>query len=204
MSYIYVITNNINGKQYVGKTNDTIEARFKQHLLDSRKQTIENRPLYKAIQKYGEKHFSIKQLEECPYQEANEKEIYWIGKLDTYKNGYNATLGGDGKSYYNYQEIAKIYQQENISIRQLAIKIGCDEHTVLKALRQCNVEIKPAHSFTSKKVAQLNKNTEEIIRIFSSCEEAERSFDKRGGHISQVCQGKRKTANGYKWKYIEE
>ena len=204
MSYIYVITNNINGKQYVGKTNDTIEERFKRHILDSKRRNNENRPLYNAINKYGIEHFSIEQLEECPYQEVNNKEIYWIGKLDTYKNGYNATLGGDGKAYYDYDEISKLYQQENISIRQLAFKIGCDEDTVSKALYQCNVNIKPRHSFLSKKVAQLDKNTEEVIKIFSSCEEAERSFDKRGGHISQVCQGKRKTANGYKWKYIEE
>lgn len=76
MSYIYVITNNINGKQYVGKTNDTIEERFKRHILDSKRRNNENRPLYNAINKYGIEHFSIEQLEECPYQEVNNKEIY--------------------------------------------------------------------------------------------------------------------------------
>lgn len=42
MSYIYVITNNINGKQYVGKTNLTIDQRFKQHLKDSNKNNVKN------------------------------------------------------------------------------------------------------------------------------------------------------------------
>ena len=38
MAYIYVITNDINGKQYVGKTNNNIEERFREHVRDSRKE----------------------------------------------------------------------------------------------------------------------------------------------------------------------
>ena len=76
MSYIYVITNNINGKQYVGKTNLTIDQRFKQHLRDSNKERCEKRPLYDAMNKYGIEHFSIEQLEECSVEEAPIKEIY--------------------------------------------------------------------------------------------------------------------------------
>lgn len=32
MAFIYVITNDINHKQYVGKTNKTVEKRFKEHI----------------------------------------------------------------------------------------------------------------------------------------------------------------------------
>lgn len=76
MSYIYVITNDVNGKQYVGKTNGTIEKRFKEHIKDSKRERCEKRPLYNAINKYGIEHFSIKQLEECSEKEASTKEIY--------------------------------------------------------------------------------------------------------------------------------
>lgn len=65
MSYIYVITNNINDKQYVGKTNLSIEKRFKEHIRDSKGSMKKHRPLYYAFNKYGIENFSIDILEEC-------------------------------------------------------------------------------------------------------------------------------------------
>ena len=53
MSYIYCITNIINGKKYIGKTADTVENRFKQHVRDSKKVRSEKRPLYSAMNKYA-------------------------------------------------------------------------------------------------------------------------------------------------------
>ena len=72
--FIYVITNEVNGKQYVGKTTDTIEERYKGHLHDRSRPHIEKRPLYDAMNKYGIEHFSIKQLEECPLDILEERE----------------------------------------------------------------------------------------------------------------------------------
>lgn len=76
MSYIYVITNEINGKQYVGKTNDSVEKRFKEHINDSKKERCEKRPLYNAMNKYGAENFSISVLEECSAEESANREIY--------------------------------------------------------------------------------------------------------------------------------
>ena len=76
MAYIYVITNKINGKQYVGKTNGIIEKRFQEHISDSKRKRCEKRPLYNAMNKYGIENFEIKILEECSAEESSEKEIY--------------------------------------------------------------------------------------------------------------------------------
>ena len=76
MSYIYVITNDINNKQYVGQTSISLQERFKQHVSDKDRRSFEKRPLYNAMNKYGINHFHIKLLEECPSEEVDKKEIY--------------------------------------------------------------------------------------------------------------------------------
>lgn len=43
MAYIYKITNNINGKIYIGKTEFSVEKRFKEHCQDSKKERCEKR-----------------------------------------------------------------------------------------------------------------------------------------------------------------
>ena len=57
---IYLITNNINGKRYVGQTIQKISWRWTQHLKASK---ISNRPLYRAIRKYGSENFNVIELE---------------------------------------------------------------------------------------------------------------------------------------------
>ena len=84
MAYIYKITNTINGKMYIGKTEQTIEKRFQQHCSDSQRDGINNRPLYKAMRKYGVEFFSIEEIEQTDRPE--EREIFWIEFYGTFKN----------------------------------------------------------------------------------------------------------------------
>lgn len=111
MSYIYKITNIINNKIYIGKTNKTIEERFKEHCKDFQRREYEKRPLYSAMNKYGIKNFKIEKLEECLADEASEREKYWIEYYNSFKNGYNATRGGDGKFYIDRELVLKLYQE---------------------------------------------------------------------------------------------
>lgn len=114
MSYIYKIINNINKKLYIGKTDKTIKSRFEQHYKDSKKIKNQERLLYKAINQYGIENFSIEQIEECPSSKSNEREKFWIEYYDSFKNGYNATLGGDGSANLDYDLIYNIYRQKKI------------------------------------------------------------------------------------------
>ena len=60
VGYIYKITNLINQKSYIGKTANTVEERWKEHQKDCMR--FPERPLYKALNKYGIKNFSIEAI----------------------------------------------------------------------------------------------------------------------------------------------
>lgn len=92
-------------------TERSIEERFKEHCRAYRQERYEKRPLYFAMKKYGPKHFHVELVEETDNPE--EREQYWIKFYNSYKEGYNATLGGDGKSYISKDEIEKILEAYN-------------------------------------------------------------------------------------------
>lgn len=43
---------------------------------------------------YGIENFDFEIIEECPIEELDEKEIYYIKLFDSYNTGYNNTYGG--------------------------------------------------------------------------------------------------------------
>lgn len=94
---IYKITNLINGKIYVGQSNN-IERRFAQHKSPYEQERFSDKPLYKAFKKYGIENFTFEIIEECIIDELDIKEIYWIKELNSlvHQNGYNITAGGNG------------------------------------------------------------------------------------------------------------
>jgi group I intron endonuclease len=105
-SNIYVITNKINNKKYVGQTINP-NSRFNQHIISSKKDT--NIFLYNAINKYGNENFSFDLVEiDIPIEDVNEREKDWISKLKTKKPyGYNLTDGGEGTLGYKHTNETK-------------------------------------------------------------------------------------------------
>ena len=91
---IYKITNKINGKCYIGQSND-IHRRWKQELAPNAKL---NPHLARAFEKYGIDNFEFEIIEECQREQLNEREQFYIEiyhSIDP-KLGYNKTEGGDG------------------------------------------------------------------------------------------------------------
>lgn len=91
MAYIYKIVNKINNKIYVGNTMISIEKRWKAHCSDYKEKKYEKRPLYAAMKKYGIDNFYIEEVEQCSFEEVDEREKYWIEYFGSSKYGYNAT-----------------------------------------------------------------------------------------------------------------
>lgn len=120
---IYKFTNKINGKAYIGQSTDILQ-RVKDHehraLTNYPSNREYNKSLYRAIRKYGIDNFEFEVLETCEQSELNEKEKYYIALYDSYKNGYNETLGGDnvvpphdGEQHW----LSKLTEKEVIDIR---------------------------------------------------------------------------------------
>lgn len=98
---IYKYTNKINNHIYIGQSID-IETRQKNHLYaaNNEKASDYNVPFHKAIRKYGINNFDFEIIAEVKPEEysqelLNNLEKFFIQYYDSYKNGYNATEGGD-------------------------------------------------------------------------------------------------------------
>lgn len=98
MVNIYKITNNKNGKIYVGQITKTLEERLTKHFYDSRRENRQKK-FYGDIIKYGTDSFSIELIEECSDEVADVVESYWIYKLDTINNGYNSCFSYGRKQF---------------------------------------------------------------------------------------------------------
>ena len=214
MGYIYCITNNVNGKKYVGKTTSSIEKRFKKHLYDCDRRFNEKRPLYFAMRLYGKENFFVEKIEECENNILDEREKYWVLKLHTYENGYNATLGGDGKILIDENEVIKLYEK-NKNATIVAKKLDRDYSQILRILKRNNIAV-ISHPYDSgvikhpKKIYQYALDGK-FIQSFESINNAmEFLFENKivknkksgiRGHICDNANGKIKTAYGFIWKY---
>ncbi len=109
--WIYYIKNNVNGKMYVGKTNN-FTKRKREHFNEKH----ENCPILKrAFKKYGYTNFIMTPIltfkainSKVLNQVLNQLEVHYIKKYNTFHNGYNATRGGEGLCGYKHKESTKV------------------------------------------------------------------------------------------------
>jgi len=95
MFKIYIITNTINTKKYVGQTKRSLKLRFKEH---ARANSI----IGKAIRKYHIDNFQIQEIIKVDtQQQANETEEFYVNEYDCFSNGYNCTNNGRLDNYIN-------------------------------------------------------------------------------------------------------
>lgn len=215
MAFIYKITNDVNKKVYIGKTLFSIEKRWKEHLNSRLREQCKNRPLYRAMNKYGVEHFSIEAVEQCIDESASEREKYWISYYNSYHNGYNATYGGDGIVRINRALVILLWLA-NKSITFINHFTGYNKGSISKILKSCGVT---SHNIISRScTASKLKNSNSLIilmndldgkflRAFQSISEAANLFENRDSmlnHILDVCnrKGNRCTAGGYRWSYF--
>jgi group I intron endonuclease len=92
---VYLVTNTVNGKQYIGQTTQPVAIRWTQHVRESRRLHL---PLYAAIRKYGATSFILSVLGSASSQEElNQLEMGFIDAYNTLDRdfGYNLHEGGN-------------------------------------------------------------------------------------------------------------
>jgi hypothetical protein len=164
------------------------------------------------MKKYGIEHFHIELLEET--NNPSEREIYWIEQKQSFKYGYNATLGGDGKKYIDYDLVFSTYQAlQNISETAKKLQISIDSVTkIVKQKGEIKSSSEVLRTQCSKAVKMFDKNTKIYIQSFSSLTEAAQylkdnhytvSTDLKGvaTHIRQCANKQRKTAYNFIWEW---
>lgn len=135
---IYKITNQINGKCYIGQSVH-IEKRWQEHKTRSADiKYNQSSALYSAILKYGLENFSFEILEECPKEKLDEAEIYYISKYNSFNPsfGYNRTRGGQSLKFLGklseeqVEEIISELKNSQKSQNDIAISYGVSDRAI--------------------------------------------------------------------------
>lgn len=117
---IYKVTNSINKKVYIGQTTQTLHKRRIRHESGSRrkKPTIH---FHRALKKHLLENFQWGILECCDDKEQlDQMEYHYIRQFNTYKKGYNSSLGGEGSC----GRICKDITKEKISKTKIGIPLS--------------------------------------------------------------------------------
>lgn len=210
MGFIYKVTNNINGKVYVGKTVGSVDRRFLEHKWEANTDA-KGRPFHEALVKYGAENFVLETIEEVDNSKLDEREKYWIDLNRSYigfpdSKGYNATIGGDGTIKEDYSAIVEDYLKTG-SKDQTARNMGCCAETVRNACKAFGVETKQkcagrcikriSEDGTVTEYSSIRRASEEIAST-NKC--SPQTVRKRITFL--INQKKKKKAYGYYWKSL--
>jgi hypothetical protein len=191
MGYIYLITNHINGKKYVGQTVNPIYHRWSKHIEEAYGGNKSNSLLHRAIIKYGASNFGINILEECADTELNEKEKNYIKQYNTYytyNKGYNMTWGGEGITKYGDDEILYLWNQgyRNCEIARL---LGAKDTTIsLRIQSLVGNGAAQTRRADSRKISIIQYDLQgNYIKDWESASIAEKELNLSQGSISRCC-----------------
>lgn len=208
MGYIYCITNTKTNKVYIGKSIRAPKERVEEHFKEWELLNTDTK-LTRAILKYGSNVWAWKIVEECQDNILSEREKHWISVYDSYKNGYNSTLGGDGNQRYIFdrEDIFNKYKM-GISAKNIASEYGCHYHYIHEVLQEFGIDTSEKQG-KPKPIACFDRNMS-LIDIFNTKQEIQdylipygygNSLGNVAHFISKACKTGKLTYKRY-WKSI--
>ncbi|MFY8170441.1 MAG: GIY-YIG nuclease family protein [Candidatus Fonsibacter sp.] len=98
---VYLITNKVNGKIYLGQTTKSLSERWRQHCISDNCKKLHN-----AIKKYGKDSFDVSEIyTSFSKEDLDNKEIYWISYFNTVDGKFGYNLKSGGSRGVNSQEV---------------------------------------------------------------------------------------------------
>ena len=202
---IYLIVNKQTGHKYVGQTIIGMNKIWQEHISEALR--MSSSPLHRAMRKYGNHNFMIKEIDECGESLLNEREEYWIKQYNTFKEGYNTTTG-EGKVAFNEETKQKI----EVAVSNTILDKTSDERNNkiqqnhLKRTEPWGFQIKENRGngkHTAKRIMGINIETgEEKIWESITAAALEVTGKKASGNIHEAIKNGWK-AYGYRWKKLD-
>ena len=124
------------------------------------------------MNKYGLEHFHVSLIEKTDIPEEREK--YWIEFFNSFKYGYNATLGGDGKPYVDYNLVISTYKQLK-NQKETAAQLNISVDTVRNILQNANeyiYSVKENYGINVSKTVYMFDLQNNFLQAFSSLHDA--------------------------------
>ena len=115
---IYKIENQVNGKVYIGQTQQSLRQRKAEHLARLRANERQHK-LYRAMRKYGDENFIFTEFASVlDTNDLDALEIEVIADHNCYNRGYNSTPGGDSVSEETKEILSKIFKGRKVKYKQ--------------------------------------------------------------------------------------
>lgn len=222
MKTIYLRTNLVNGKQYVGQTKD---MKLRNNAWKCLKIYYANKHLTEDREKYGVDSFNFEILKECDGSEGDFWEQYYIKEYNTkYPNGYNMSDGGKGTPKVYRSEETRKKLSESLKGRHFSPKTEFKKgHVMSEETRKKLSQSLKGHlawnkgkhhtKETRKKISEAGKGIikkrqkiyqytldGKLVKVWDSAKECKISGYTECS-IYSCCRGERKTHKGYRWSY---
>lgn len=191
---IYIITNDINDKVYIGQTIQTLKQRWQQHCRKPSSKQESNMLIKRAILKYGREHFFIREIEKCNIEDLDTREIYYIKLYDSVNTGYNMTKGGISGAKplklldYQQKDCVALYNKGK-SLRYIARKYNVDKATIKNILEVNNIKIRNTRTY---KLSQLDRQQILLDVTTLSRKEVMNKWNISKSYLSQLINKKRR------------
>lgn len=203
---IYKITNKINKKIYIGQTVRPLKRRWSEHCKSAFKKDG-NSTLYRAMNKYGIENFKITIISTCENMEQmNHREKYYIKLFNTLSpNGYNLMSGGKSGGFAS-KEVVETNRKNSILMHIEHPEIAINHSLMLKKryLDHPELLVQLALSKGGKPFKVFYKSTTSLVWEGINQGECERLLGVSQGNISSCLNFKKKTCNGYIFRYVGE
>jgi len=182
---IYIATNLVNRKQYVGQTTRNLKRRIRGHKNKS------NYPFSNAIRKYGFEKFKIISFS-CPEENLDWTETFLIKELNTLvRNGYNLESGGN-KNKHLHKSTKKI-----ISVNMIKRLENKKNHPMFGRKRKEEEKVYKLTLEIAQLIRQRIKNGEKEIDLAKEYNVHRKTISKIKNHKIYIIDGENKIFNNY-------